>query len=248
VQPSHTVLAVLVLTVVTTVVVAGLRLERPWLQPWAVARAVVQLAALSVVLGGVLTDLRWTVLFLIVMVMAACVTVRGRLRTSPMTNVWWIAATILLSASVPIVVVFAVGALPPDPRYLLALGGIVVGGSMTATTLMGRALFAALVAARSEIEAWLALGATPRRAARGPARQAASTALVPATDQTRTTGLVTLPGAFVGAVFAGSPPLDAAQFQVVVLVSVLCAGALAVLVFTWAFGAPTTLPATQAAK
>lgn len=240
-DPVRTGIAVIVLTAITTTVVAGLRLEQPWLQPWAVLRAVLQLGALSLVLGGVITDARWTAAFLVVMVVAACTTVHGRLRRTGSPPVLRIVAVLVPSAAVPIGVVFALGALPAEPRYLLALGGIVVGGSMTASTLMGRSLFAAFTTSRGEIEAWLALGATPRRAALDATRQAASTALVPATDQTRTTGLVTLPGAFVGAVFAGASTLEAAQFQIVVLVAVLCSGSLTALLFAWLLGAPATL-------
>ncbi|MFF2270294.1 ABC transporter permease [Cellulosimicrobium cellulans] len=240
-DPIRTTAAVMVVTAITTAVVTGLRLEHPWLQPWAVLRATVQLGVLSLVLGGVITNLAWTSAFLALMVAAACATVHGRLRGTGRSSVLRITAALVPSAAVPVGVVFALGALPTEPRYLLAIGGIVVGGAMTAATLMGRALFSSFVASRGEIEAWLALGATPRRAARDATRAAASMALVPATDQTRTTGLVTLPGAFVGAVFAGSSPLDAAQFQVIVLAGVLCTGALTVMLFTWFFGAPTTL-------
>ena len=45
------------------------------------------------------------------------------------------------------------------------------------------------------------------------AKQAIYSALIPTTDQTRTTGLVTLPGAFVGAIFGGVSPLEAGRFQ-----------------------------------
>ncbi|MCU1533934.1 MAG: hypothetical protein JWR53_415, partial [Glaciihabitans sp.] len=41
----------------------------------------------------------------------------------------------------------------------------------------------------------------------------------------KTSGLVTLPGAFVGAVFAGASPLEAGRFQLVVLAAILAAGA-----------------------
>jgi len=51
-------------------------------------------------------------------------------------------------------------------------------------------------------------------------------AMVPSTDQTRTTGLVTLPGAFVGAVFGGISPVEAGRFQIVVLAAIIAAGAL----------------------
>jgi putative ABC transport system permease protein len=73
-------------------------------------------------------------------------------------------------------------------------------------------------------------------------RIAASTALIPATDQTRTTGIVTLPGAFVGAIFAGASPLVAAEFQVLVLASILVTGAIAVALLSLVFGAPKVIP------
>ena len=51
-------------------------------------------------------------------------------------------------------------------------------------------------------------------------------ALIPATDQMKTTGLVTLPGAFVGAIFGGVSPLEAGRFQLVVLAAIMAAGAI----------------------
>jgi putative ABC transport system permease protein len=55
---------------------------------------------------------------------------------------------------------------------------------------------------------------------------AASSALIPSIDQTKTTGLVTLPGAFVGAIFGGLSPLEAGRFQIVVLASIMAAGSI----------------------
>ena len=234
-------IALLILVAVTVSIVGLLRLEQPWLQPWAILRAVIQLGLLSIILGGAITSFVWVALFLAVMVVAATWTVHRRLslRIGAIPHV---ATTIALSAAVPIGLLFATHSIEPSPRYLLAVGGIVVGGAMTAATLMGRAFTVSLRSSRDQIEGWLALGATPRRSVRDSVREAASTALVPATDQTRTTGLVTLPGAFVGAVFAGASTIDAAQFQLLVLAAVLCAGALTIALFTWFFGAPTTIP------
>lgn len=48
--------------------------------------------------------------------------------------------------------------------------------------------------------------------------------------ESRTTGLVTLPGAFVGALFGGASPLAAARFQLVVLVGLLAAESVAAVV------------------
>ena len=114
---------------------------------------------------------------------------------------------------------------------------------MTSATLAGRHLLAGLRARRTEVEGWLALGATPRQAVLDIARTAAGEALVPALDQTRTTGLVTLPGAFIGALLGGASPAEAARFQVVVLASLLCAQSVVAVLVVHLLGAPVRLPA-----
>ncbi|MEV4898354.1 ABC transporter permease, partial [Nonomuraea sp. NPDC055795] len=48
-----------------------------------------------------------------------------------------------------------------------------------------------------------------------------------ALDQTRTVGLVTLPGAFVGMLLGGATPLAAGLVQLVVLIALLAAEAVA---------------------
>jgi putative ABC transport system permease protein len=47
--------------------------------------------------------------------------------------------------------------------------------------------------------------------------------MLPGLDQTKSTGLVTLPCAFVGALFGGASPAQAAQFQLVVLAGIALA-------------------------
>ena len=57
-------------------------------------------------------------------------------------------------------------------------------------------------------------------------------ALTPGLDQTRATGLVTLPGTFVGALMGGASPLLAAQLQIAVLAGQTLAGTLATITLT----------------
>jgi putative ABC transport system permease protein len=241
VTPSATIVAVGLLAAITLATVLALRLEDPWLQPWAILRAVVQLGILSVILNGLISSTWWVITFLAVMVGAATWVVFRRLRVAP-RYLPALGGTVIVASALPLVVVFATGAVAFSPRYLLALGGIVIGNTMTVCTLMGRSLGSLYLSKRDEMEGWLSLGATPRLSARAAVRSAASTALIPTTDQTRTTGIVTLPGAFVGAVFAGASPVQAAQFQVVVLAAVLAAGALSSASFSGIFGAPEVLP------
>lgn len=237
-------LTVLLLTAVTFVIVGRLNLPQPWLQPWAIVRACVQLGILSLLLNVIITEPLWVGVFLVVMAGAATGVVAGRLRVG-WRRIPAIALTITVAALVPIAIIFSTTAVDFTTRYALALTGIVIGNTMTVTTLMGRNVQHALVTDHDEIEGWLALGATPRRATHHSIRTAAATALIPSTDQARTTGIVTLPGAFVGAVFAGASPLDAAQFQLLVLAAILTAAAIAATLVTAFFGAPTQLPSIR---
>jgi putative ABC transport system permease protein len=80
-----------------------------------------------------------------------------------------------------------------------------------------------------------------RHAVQDIARTAAGEALVPALDQTRTTGLVTLPGAFIGALLGGADPVQAARFQLVVLAALICAQSTVAVLLAHLLGAPRRL-------
>lgn len=101
---------------------------------------------------------------------------------------------------------------------------------MTATTLAARRMGEELTLQRGAYEAGLSLGLTRRGSAILIARDAAGLALIPGLDQTRTVGLVTLPGAFVGVLLAGASPWQAGAAQVLVLISLLLVQVIAVSV------------------
>ena len=112
---------------------------------------------------------------------------------------------------------------------LVPVAGILVGGAMSATVLAGRRGLDDLQARRGEVEAALSLGFEQRDAGLMVSRPAASEALVPGLDQTRTVGLVALPGAFVGTLLGGASPVQAGAVQLLVLVALLLVQALAVV-------------------
>ena len=67
-------------------------------------------------------------------------------------------------------------------------------------------------------------------------------ALVPALDQTRTVGLVTLPGAFVGVLLGGGTPIQAGATQVLVLLGLLAAETITIVVAYQLMKASRLLP------
>lgn len=101
---------------------------------------------------------------------------------------------------------------------------------MTVTVLAGRRALEELETRHGEVEAGLAIGLLPREAVLEVARPAAAGALLPGLDQTRTVGLVTLPGAFVGMLLGGASPVTAGAVQLFVLVGLLAVQVIAVSV------------------
>jgi len=105
------------------------------------------------------------------------------------------------------------------------MSGILIGGAMTASTLTGRRAFDELSAHSGAYEAGLAVGLPSPEAASLVILPTAREALTPGMDQTRTVGLVALPGAFVGVLLGGGTALEAGAAQVLVLVGLLAAQA-----------------------
>lgn len=238
--PTITAVAVLLAVAVTVLTLAGVR--HRWAAAVAVFRGALQLAAISFILAGVITDPRWVVLALAVMFTVAAVTATRRIGWT-LQRFGLVAAAMAAGVSITLTAAFLTGALELSARYALAIGGIIIGNAMTTVTLAGRRTAQATDDRFPEIEGLLALGATPRQATLDIARDALREALIPATDQTKTTGLVTLPGAFVGAIFGGVSPLEAGRFQIVVLAGIMAAGAVAAAIITFALAPTLMLPA-----
>lgn len=226
-------IGVAVLVAITTGVLWVYGAPRHWAPALAVLRGILQLAVVSIILTGVITNGLWVALALLVMFGVASGTAIHRIHYTR-AHTAMVLTAMASGILVTLTIVFVTGTIAFTPRYVLAIGGIVIGNSMTIATLAGRR-FTELVRDRwDQVEAWMSLGATPRQSTRELARDAVYAALIPSTDQTKTTGLVTLPGAFVGAIFGGISPLEAGRFQIVVLAAIMCAGAItAVIMAAW---------------
>ncbi|MGH1524867.1 ABC transporter permease [Leifsonia sp. L25] len=230
---APTLLGVAVLALLATAVLAAYRVPHRWAPTLAILRGAAQLAIISVVLAGVITNPLWVALALLVMFGVAAATATHRIGWSRQHAVM-MGTAMITGVIISFSVVFLSGAIEFSARYALAIGGIVIGNSMSIATLAGRRFTEAVDDHWDEVEGWLALGATPRQSTLEQARGAVYSALIPSVDQTKTTGLVTLPGAFVGAIFGGVSPLEAGRFQVVVLAAIMAAGSVtAVMVAAW---------------
>jgi len=226
-------LGILALTVIATVTLVAFRVPGTLAPAVAIVRGAVQLAVISVILTGVISNPGWIAVVLVVMFTVAFCVATGRIGWS-LRAVATMSSSIAAGVAVTLTVVFATGALEFTPRYALAIGAIIIGNAMSVATLTGRMFTTAVLDHWDEVEGWLALGAPPRTSTLHLARRAIRDALIPSIDQTKTTGLVVLPGAFVGAIFGGISPLEAGRFQIIVLAGIMACGSITGgLVATW---------------
>ncbi|MVZ99235.1 ABC transporter permease [Actinomadura sp. LD22] len=193
-------------------------------------RAAVQLAAVSALIAAVLRDAGYTAAFVAGMVVIAVVTAGRRITGGLRAGAWTTALPIVAGVAPVLALLLASRLVPLRTVSVLPIAGIFIGGAMSATGLTGRRALDELATRRGEYEGGLALGLTPRDAAMEVCRPAAALALFPVLDQTRTVGLVTLPGAFVGVLLGGADPAQAGATQLLVLIGLLAIEVVAVLI------------------
>jgi putative ABC transport system permease protein len=191
-------------------------------------RALAQLGAVSLLIVLVLRSWGLTAAFVASMLAVASFTSARRMGRS--RRHLWAAAAVAGGTAPVLALVLVSGTVPLETVAVVPIAGILIGGAMTATSLAGRRALDTMRTRYGEIEAALALGFTDREAVLLMCRPNASEALLPALDQTRTVGLVTLPGAFVGVLLGGASPVEAGAAQLLVLIGLLAVETVAVVV------------------
>lgn len=196
-------------------------------------RAVVQLFAVGYGLSFVFVSARWwlVLLALAVVLLAGTATIpqRQTFATDRARLLRISGVSMAISSGITLAYVTQVVLrVSPwyEPRHLIPLFGMIVGNAMNGATLAVERLGSEMVRERASIEAYLALGATPARAAAEPVRRALTAAQLPSINGLMAVGLVQLPGMMTGQILAGASPLLAARYQLVVAFMLAAATAL----------------------
>jgi putative ABC transport system permease protein len=199
----------------------------------AVARSFLQLTAVGYVIQAIFdSDSLWLVAGLLAaMVSFGAFTARSRARAVPgaLSPLMLALAT---AAATTLGLVLALGVFEPEPRYLVPVGGMVIGNAMTAAAVSLNRLADEIRGSAGQIEATLALGATSRQAARAAVTRSLRSGMIPLIDSTKTTGVVFFPGTMVGMLLAGADPLDAVRLQLILLWSLMGSVALSAVLAT----------------
>ena len=103
------------------------------------------------------------------------------------------------------------------PQYAIPLLGMMLGNTMTGIALGLERLTQAAREQRKNIEARLMLGHSAQQAIMDIRRQSMRYGMFPIINSMAAAGLVSLPGMMTGQILAGSPPLEAVKYQILIM-------------------------------
>jgi putative ABC transport system permease protein len=121
------------------------------------------------------------------------------------------------------------GVVETGNRALVPVGSMVVANAMTSCSQALERFRADAIARTGAIEAALALGASPERAALPCVRSAVTAAFIPRIDTLRSLGIVWIPGLMAGMLLSGSDPVRAAIYQFVVIAAIYSSSGVAAM-------------------
>jgi len=196
----------------------------------ATIRSFVQLTAIGYVIKLIFDQNRLVFVFALIaaMVVFGAFTARHRARHVPHAF-WPLLIALALAATATLALVIGLGVFKAQARYLVPVGGMVIGNAMTAAAVALNRLGDDVSESVPQIEATLALGATSSQAMRPIIRRSLRSGMIPLIDSTKTTGLIFFPGTMVGMLLAGAAPIDAVRLQLVLLYVLLGSVSLAAL-------------------
>jgi len=116
-----------------------------------------------------------------------------------------------------------------NPQYLIPIGGMIVGNSMSAAALAINRLHSEMVNGRGKIEAALSLGASGHIASLPAVRAAVKAGMLHIISSTMVVGLVHLPGMMTGQIVGGVSPSEAVRYQLIIMYILIASTALAAL-------------------
>lgn len=120
-----------------------------------------------------------------------------------------------------------------QPQYLIPLLGMLLGNTMSGIAIALDGLTRNAWEGRGRIEARLLLGGTWDDAIADIRRDALRAGLIPIVNAMATAGIVSLPGMMTGQILAGSPPMEAAKYQLLIMFLISAGTGLGTVTAVW---------------
>lgn len=187
-------------------------------------RMVLQLLLVGVILEAVFeaATLPWIALIALVMMALAGYEVVARQKRAIRGWHGYVIGLAAMSATALIVTVLALTfVIETDPwytpQYAIPLLGMILGNTMTGIGLALNNLTQTAWQSRREIEARLVLGHSVRDATAELRSDSMRAGLIPTLNMLAAAGVISLPGMMTGQILAGTPPIEAVKYQILII-------------------------------
>ncbi|WP_100331039.1 ABC transporter permease [Bacillus xiapuensis] len=193
----------------------------------AAARATVQLLFIGFVLSFIFSADHPIFIIMMIMVMIGVAARNVMKRGNGFSGVG-VRVTVTIAVIELISMIFLLGLhiIPPAPRYVIPISGMIIGSSMVICSLLLNRLQAEIYSRKEEVLVTLSLGGTPKQAMQWIMKDAIRSSMIPSIDSAKTIGLVQLPGMMTGQIIAGADPVQAVRYQIIIVFTFLATAAL----------------------
>ena len=103
------------------------------------------------------------------------------------------------------------------PVYFIPIGGMIIGNSMNSISLSTNTWFEGLKKERDRVEMFLSLGASPQESTDPNFTESVKSGMIPSINALMSVGVVSIPGMMTGQILAGTDPMIAIKYQVIIM-------------------------------
>jgi putative ABC transport system permease protein len=207
----------------------------------AAARTVVQLLAVGLVLKFIFANIHfgWLLLISLIMLIAASREVMQR-QVKRFSGFWGFGlgalSMFVSSFSLTLIALLFIIENKPwyEPQYAIPLLGMMLGNTMNGIALGLDRLTTNAWEQRTVIEGRLMMGHTWKEAIETIRRHSIRSGMIPIINSMAIAGLVSLPGMMTGQILAGSPPVEAVKYQILILFLISAGTGFGTMVAVWA--------------
>ncbi len=184
----------------------------------AVLRSIIQLFIVGYLLTFVFEADGYLFIILMVMIMIAAAVQNVARKKSPIKGITWkVAITFTFIEILTQGILIGFNITPPTAQYIIPISGMIIGNSMVLGILFLNRFLSEIETREDEIDLILSLGGTSKQAVHRQLIQAIKASMIPTIESQKTIGLVQLPGMMSGQIIAGASPIQAVQFQLLIL-------------------------------
>jgi putative ABC transport system permease protein len=206
----------------------------------AAVRTVVQLLLIGMVLTTVFSfaRLQWVALITVLMLLVAGreVVARQQYRLAG----WWgfgVGTLSMFISTFTITILALVVIIGTDPwytpQYAIPLLGMMLGNTMNGIALGLDRLTGAAREQRATIEGRLTLGQSWREAIRDIRHNSMRTGMIPIINAMAAAGVVSLPGMMTGQILAGTAPIEAVKYQILIMFMITAGTGFGTMAAVW---------------